>query len=198
MENMPAVEHEVRSMMGLPTTASVAGSSTEIPEFGARDVFGLSWKTLLGAYSCTECGRCTSVCPAHITGKKLSPRKIMMDIRDRTEEVADKIDSRAIQYISPEKRATENLMPSNFDDGKSLFDYITPEELHACTSCAACIEACPVMIDPLAPILEMRRYEILTEGSGAPDWLTMFNSLESNGSVWQMSTERQAWAKATD
>jgi heterodisulfide reductase subunit C len=196
IENMPAVEHEVRSMMGLPTTTTESQNGGEIPEFGARDIFDLSWKTIMDAYSCTECGRCTAVCPANITGKKLSPRKVMMDIRDRTEEVATKIDSGALQYVSADKRHAESHpSQTNFDDGKSLFDYITPEELHACTTCAACIEACPVMIDPLTPILEMRRHEILTQGSGAPDWLAMFNSLENTGSVWQMSAERQAWTK---
>ncbi len=194
MQRIPEIEHEVRSMLGLETGEVTSG--TDIPEFGAKDIFELSWKTLLDAYTCTECGRCTSVCPAHMTGKKLSPRKIMMDIRDRTEEVGHKLDSHALKYISEARRGDgKPLSPENFDDGKSLFDAITPEELHACTTCAACVEACPVMIDPLTPILEMRRYEILTQGSGAPDWVPMFNSLESTGAVWQMGTERQAWTE---
>lgn len=197
MRNIPEVEHEVRSMLGLSAEAGQSAAATEIPEFGAKDVFDLSWKTLLDAYSCTECGRCTAVCPANITGKKLSPRKVMMDIRDRTEEVSRKLDSKATQYINEAKQSEgAELSAQNFDDGQSLFDFITPEELHACTTCAACVEACPVMIDPLTPILEMRRYEILTLGTGAPDWLPMFNSLETTGAVWQMGEERQAWSKS--
>jgi Fe-S oxidoreductase len=101
-----------------------------------------------------------------------------------------------MQFIAKDKREPGvKLTRDNFDDGKSLFDYITPEELHACTTCNACVEECPVMIDPLTPILEMRRYEVLTQGTGAPDWLPMFNSLENTGAVWQMGSERQAWAK---
>ncbi len=193
MKNMPVIQHEVEGMLGLQQATSI-NQQSEIPEFGAKDIFGLSWKTILDAYSCTECGRCTAQCPAHITGKKLSPRKIMMDIRDRTEEVATKLDSNAMQFIAADKRTnSEVLSAANFDDGRSLFDYITPEEIHACTTCNACVEACPVLIDPLSPILEMRRYEILMQGGGSPDWLPMFNSLENNGAVWQMSAERQAW-----
>ena len=198
LKNIPEVEQEVRSMLGLAVAGEEAPGSTEIPVFGAKDVFDLSWKTLLDAYSCTECGRCTAVCPANITGKKLSPRKIMMDIRDRTEEIAGKLDSKAARYIAKEKQgAGVGLSVDNFDDGKSLFDYISAEELHACTTCAACVEACPVMIDPLTPIVEMRRYEILTEGAGAPDWLAMFNSLENSGAVWQMGTTRDAWTRSS-
>jgi len=193
MQNIPEVQHEVQHMLGLQP-ATIADQHAEIPEFGAQDVFGLSWKTLLDAYSCTECGRCTAECPAHITGKKLSPRKIMMDIRDRVEEVSKKLDSKAMQYIHVDKRGEGVfLSPTNFDDGRSLFDAITPEEIHACTACNACVEACPVLIDPLTPILEMRRYEILTQGGGAPGWLPMFNSLENSGAVWQMWMERQEW-----
>lgn len=193
MQNMPEIQKEVRAMLGIePLTAEPA--SNEIPEFGAKDVFGLSWKTLLDAYSCTECGRCTAECPANITGKVLSPRKIMMDIRDRTEEVAKKLDSGATYFIAADKRETEAVLSKqNFDDGRTLFDYITPEEIHACTSCNACVEACPVMIDPLTPILELRRYEILTQGSGPAEWLPMFNSLENTGAVWQMADARDAW-----
>lgn len=196
MRNIPEVEREVRSMLGMPSTEEAPAQGAEIPEFGAKDVFDLSWKTLMDAYSCTECGRCTAVCPANLTGKKLSPRKVMMDIRDRVEEVGAKLDTGALQYVTAAKRNGDvTLSPANFDDGQSLFDRITPEELHACTTCAACVEACPVMIDPLTPILEMRRHEILTQGTGSPDWLPMFNSLETNNSVWQMGEERQAWAK---
>lgn len=198
MSNMPDVQREVQGMLGIPSAESSASATqtTEVPEFGAKDIFHLSWKTIMDAYSCTECGRCTAECPANITGKKLSPRKIMMDIRDRTEEVAAKLDSGALQFVAVDKRTQDvQLSPANFDDGRSLFDYITPEEIHACTTCNACVEACPVLIDPLSPILEMRRYEILTQGTGSPDWLPMFNSLESTGAVWQMGTERVGWTK---
>ena len=169
--------------------------SEEIPEFGANDIFGLSRRTLLGAYACTECGRCTAQCPANLTGKKLSPRKVMMDIRDRTEEVADKLATGSKKYIKADAENSATLSVETFDDGKSLFDYITKEELHACTTCNACVEACPIMIDPLAPILEMRRYEILTLSEGPADWVPMFTSLENTGAVWQMGVDRDAWTK---
>lgn len=189
MENMPEVMNEVKSMLGLaPETAASNGG--ELPEFGANDIFALSWKNLLDAYTCTECGRCTAVCPANVTGKKLSPRKIVMDVRDRMEEVGRNIRSGDKQYAKdPEKP----LGKGNYQDGKTLFDYISREEIHACTTCNACVEACPVLIDPLDPILQLRRYEILTESAGPGDWLPMFNSLENNGAVWAMPVERDAW-----
>ncbi len=196
MQNMPAVMDEVKSMLGLSDAASAEG---DIPEFGAKDVMDLSWKNIMDAYTCTECGRCTSVCPANQTGKKLSPRKIMMDVRDRSEEVGRKLRSRSKDYIDTgQGEGNKALSKANFSDGQSLFDRITREELHACTTCNACVEACPVLINPLEIILEMRRYEILTEGGGPADWLPMFNSLENNGAVWQLATERDAWAKESD
>ncbi len=131
MENMPEIMNEVKSMMGIGDAEEEVDMGAELPEFGAKDVFGLSWKTLLDAYSCTECGRCTAQCPANITGKKLSPRKVMMDIRDRVDEVSETLSK------------SSEMTPETYDDGKSLFDYITPEELHACTTCQACVEACP-------------------------------------------------------
>lgn len=195
MDNMPEVMQEVRSMLGLAEETEMPADS-ELPEFGASDVFDLSWRTLLGAYSCTECGRCTAECPANLTGKKLSPRKVMMDIRDRVEEVATRLDSGAERYIREEmRRPGVHLTAANYHDGQSLFDRITPEELHACTTCNACVEACPIMIDPLSPILAMRRYEILTKSQGPADWMPMFTSLENTGSVWQMTDERVAWAQ---
>jgi ferredoxin len=136
MGNMPAIMNEVKSMMGIGEQNGEPDMSMEeeLPEFGSRDVFSLSWKNIMDAYSCTECGRCTAECPANITGKKLSPRKILMDIRDRAEEVGKKLDSGSDEYkVNPE----EALSKTNFDDGKSLFDYITREELHACTTCNA-------------------------------------------------------------
>nr|MBS0037958.1 (Fe-S)-binding protein [Saprospiraceae bacterium] len=194
MENMPEIMNEVKSMMGLTQEEEQSVDMEEIPEFGSKDIFDLDRINLLGAYSCTECGRCTAVCPAHITGKKLSPRKIVMDIRDRAEEVVAKLKSGNPEYIREDLRDKEKkLTAKNFDDGKSLFDYISPEELHACTTCNACVEACPVMIDPLEPILKMRRYEILTQSAGPSDWMPMFTSLENNGSPWQMSEARDAW-----
>jgi heterodisulfide reductase subunit C len=190
MENMPEVMNEVKNMLGLPVENGGSEVNMENLEFGANDVFSLSWKNVLDAYSCTECGRCTSVCPANLTGKKLSPRKIVMDIRDRAEEIGQKLDSKDAQYAKDKNQA---LSARNFDDGRSLFDYISREEIHACTTCNACVEACPVLINPLEPILKLRRYEILSLSEGPSEWLPMFNSLENNGAVWAMSTEREAW-----
>ncbi len=178
MENMPDIQREVRLMMGLDQPDPNA--STELPEFGANDVFSLSWRNVLQAYSCTECGRCTAACPANITGKKLSPRKIMMDVRDRAEEIGKTIDK-------------GQMAKGNYNDGKTLFDRITPEELHACTTCNACVEECPVLINPLDIILQMRRHEILTQSAGPGEWLPMFNAIENNGAAWAMSDERDAW-----
>ncbi len=179
MSAMPVIENEVRSMVGLDAKPINEPISEN---FGAKDIFDLSWRNLLEAYTCTECGRCTSVCPANLTGKKLSPRKIMMDIRDRTEEIGQKID-----------KANSNIDILQFEDGKSLFDKISREEIYACTSCNACVEACPVLINPLEPILELRRYDILMNSSGPNDWLPMFNSLENNQSVWAIAEPRTKW-----
>lgn len=178
MDNMPEIQKEVRIMMGLDQPD--AGGAGELPEFGANDVFSLSWKNVLDAYSCTECGRCTAACPANITGKKLSPRKIMMDVRDRAEEIGANL-------------AAGNGDKANYNDGKTLFDRITPEELHACTTCNACVEACPVLINPLDIILQMRRHEILSQSAGPAEWLPMFNAIENAGAAWAMSTNRDAW-----
>ena len=178
VDNMPEVQKEVRIMMGLDQPDP--NTPAELPEFGANDVFSLSWLNLLQAYSCTECGRCTAACPANLTGKKLSPRKVMMDVRDRAEEVGRLLESGQQQRDS-------------FADGKSLFDYISPEEIHACTTCNACVEACPVLINPLDIILQLRRHEILTQSAGPGDWLSMFNAIENNGAAWAMSEDRDAW-----
>jgi len=180
IENMPEIQKEVRIMMGLEQPD--ANAPAELPEFGANDVFSLGWTNILQAYSCTECGRCTAACPANITGKKLSPRKVMMDVRDRAEEVGQNIE-------------TGKYTRENYNDGKSLFDYITPEEIHACTTCNACVEACPVLINPLDIIIEMRRHEILTQSAGPTEWLPMFNAIENAGAAWQMPAERDAWRK---
>lgn len=194
MVNMPEVEKEVRSMMDPNAAFDESVMDEELPEFGAQDVPDMSWKNIMDAYTCTECGRCTAVCPANITGKKLSPRKIVMDIRDRATEIGEKLDSGKTEYIAEDKR-TEGavLTVDNFDDGKSLFDYITREEIHACTTCNACVEACPILINPLDPILRLRRYEILTESAGPSDWMPMFTSIENSGSVWAVSDDRDKW-----
>jgi ferredoxin len=180
MTNMPEIQGEVRAMMGLEPLPGATVSATGAFEFGANDVFTLGWKNLLQAYSCTECGRCTDACPANQTGKKLSPRKVMMDVRDRADEIGRAIDD-------------GKLDASTFNDGKSLFDRITPEEIHACTTCNACVEACPILINPLDIILQMRRHEILTQSAGPGDWLPMFNAIENTGAAWAMSESRDAW-----
>ena len=170
---------------GTTSTTSQEVSNIEeerLPKFGASDVFDLSWRHILSAYSCTECGRCTSVCPANITGKKLSPRKIMMDVRDRAEEVGRTLD------------ANPNMTKENYDDGKDLFSYITTEELQACTTCNACVEACPVMIAPLDIIQEMRRNLILDKAEAPEPWNVMFTNIENNGAPWQFSSSaRENW-----
>ncbi|MCP3930012.1 MAG: (Fe-S)-binding protein [Bacteroidetes bacterium] len=196
MENMPEIMNEVKSMMGLTEGEEEMPMEEELPEFGANDIFSLSWKNLLDAYTCTECGRCTANCPPNITGKKLSPRKVMMNVRDRVEEVSKNIDNNNLDFVKEELKAdAKKLTKENYDDGKSLFDYISAEELHACTTCNACVEQCPVLINPLDVILKMRRYEILTLSQGPADWLPMFNSIENSGSAWQIPQERDAWAK---
>ena len=150
-------------------------------KFGARDVSDLSWKSLLDAYTCTECGRCTEACPANQTGKLLSPRKIMMDTRDRMEEVGHKMDKNG-QFT---------------DDGKSLLhDYITAEELWACTSCQACVQVCPVLIHPLHIINQLKRYMALEESKQPAEWNGMYSNIENNFAPWKFSPdERDRWAE---
>jgi len=195
MENMPSIMNEVKSMMDPNAAFEEAPMDEELPTFGSNDVTNMSWKTILQAYTCTECGRCTSVCPANLTGKKLSPRKVMMDIRDRAEEIGKNIDSGDLQFVKEELKAEAKVLTkANYDDGKSLFDYISREELHACTTCNACVEACPVLINPLEPILKLRRYEILTESAGPSEWIPMFTSIENTGAVWQIPDDRDKWA----
>lgn len=179
MYNMPEVTTEVKSMLGIPVEGTPEPPK-EIGRFGAKDVNDLNWKNLMEAYSCTECGRCTSECPANLTGKKLSPRKIMMDTRDRLEEVG---------------RSMESGGPG-LGDGKSLLDdYITREELLACTSCNACVEACPVNIDPLSIILQMRRYTVMEESSAPASWNSMFSNMETSFAPWKFSpNDRFNWA----
>jgi heterodisulfide reductase subunit C len=176
INNMPVVTREVKSMLGLETIATSAG---EPGRFGAKDINDLSWNNLMAAYSCTECGRCTAECPANLTGKKLSPRKIMMDTRDRMEEVG-----RSIESGGP-----------GLNDGKTLLnDYITKEEINACTSCNACVEACPVMINPLEIILELRRYVAMEESGSPAQWNSMFQNIETNFAPWKFSAaDRANW-----
>ncbi len=191
--NMPEIQREVASMMNPEAAAPQTEPEAEL-SFGANDVTKLNWKNLLDAYTCTECGRCTSVCPANITGKKLSPRKIMMDTRDRMEEIGYNLDSGDTKFIAEEKRGDGIVLSKeNYSDGKSLFDYISREEIHACTTCNACVEACPVLINPLDIILQLRRHEILMESAGPSDWLPLFNSLENSQAAWAVSVERDGW-----
>lgn len=175
ISNMPAVTHEVKSMLGLP----VPETAPEVGRFGAKDVNDLTWKNLLDAYTCTECGRCTASCPANMTGKKLSPRKVMMDTRDRLEEVGNSLEKGG----------------QGLEDGKSLYgDYITAEELWACTSCNACAEACPVNINPLDIIVELRRYMAMEESNAPASWNAMFSNVENNMAPWKFSpSDRANW-----
>lgn len=177
--NMPVVTSEVKSMLGLSSTPSI--TPTEPGRFGAKDINDLGWNNLMAAYSCTECGRCTAECPANLTGKKLSPRKIMMDTRDRMEEVGKSLKAGGL----------------GLNDGKTLLnDYITKEEINACTSCNACVEACPVMINPLEIILELRRYVAMEESGSPAQWNSMFQNIETSFAPWKFSSaDRFNWAK---
>ena len=171
INNLNTVTNEVKLMMDPDMAFSnETTESEEIEKFGASDVMDLNKLQLLNAYSCTECGRCTSVCPANITGKKLSPRKIMMDTRDRIEEVGRNLDLNNGVFV---------------DDEKSLLnDYITKEELWACTSCNACVQECPISIDPLSIILDMRRYLVMEESSAPLELNNMMSNIENNGAPW--------------
>lgn len=175
--NMQSVTNEVKAMLDPSFTPPEA----EVSRFGAKDVNDLTWINLMNAYTCTECGRCTSVCPANITGKLLSPRKIMMDTRDRMEEVGKSLDKNG----------------PGFEDGKSLIDdYITREEIWACTSCNACVQACPINIDPLAIITDLRRYAVMEESQAPSSISAMLGNIENNGAPWKYSpADRLNWAK---
>jgi len=180
--NLEAVTNEVKLMLDPtadPFAAPVEGAA-EPMRFGAKDVTDLTWKNLLDAYTCTECGRCTSACPANQTGKLLSPRKIMMDTRDRLEVVGE----------------NRRKHGKDYDDGKSLlFDHISEEELWACTSCNACVQECPVNIDPLSIIVDLRRYLVMEESKMPTELTGMLTNIENNGAPWQFSpTDRMNWA----
>jgi len=180
MTNMPEIQKEVLYAMQ-PETLPTDASQDEHKKFGAKDVFDLSWKNLLDAYTCTECGRCTAACPANQTGKILSPRKIMMDTRDRIEEVGNNIDKNK----------------SFVDDGKTLLhDYISTEELWACTSCQACVQVCPVLIHPLHIINQLKRYLALEESNQPAEWNGMYSNIENNFAPWKFSPDdRDKWAE---
>ena len=181
LDNMAAVKKEVELMFdpAADPYAAPAEPQGEPSRFGAKDVTDLTWKQLMDSYTCTECGRCTDVCPANQTGKLLSPRKIMMDTRDRLTEVGKGIDKNG----------------KDFNDGKSLLrDYISEEELLACTSCNACTDACPVNNDPLSVIVDLRRYLIMEESKSPAEWAGIFTNIENNGAPWQFAqADRLKW-----
>jgi heterodisulfide reductase subunit C len=178
MHNMPNVQNEVKYMMQ-PELAPTGDAPPQ--KFGAKDIFDLSWKNLLDAYSCTECGRCSAACPANQTGKLLSPRKIMMSTRDRLEAVGKNISTNGAYK----------------DDGKQLLnDYITVEELRACTTCNACVEECPVSISPLDIIIELRRALIMEDSNAPQEWNAMFSNIENNFAPWKFSPDdRDKWVE---
>lgn len=183
LSNLPSVTKEIKLMMDPnadPYAASPDSSETSVERFGANDIFDLNRVQLLNAYSCTECGRCTAVCPASMTGKSLSPRKIMMKTRDRLEEVGRNINKNG-QFQ---------------DDGKRLlYDFISKEEILACTTCNACTEACPILIDPLSIIIDLRRYMVMEEASAPQEWNLMMTNIENNAAPWQYNqADRLNWA----
>ena len=184
LTNLSNVKTEVENMFDPnfdPYAAPPEGEAISEPErFGAKDVQDLTWKNLMEAYTCTECGRCSSACPANQTGKKLSPRKIMMDTRDRMVEVGE----------------NKRKHGKDYDDGQSLLgDYISEEELWACTSCNACVQECPVNIDPLSIIIDLRRYLVMEESKVPSELAGMLTNIENNGAPWQFSpSDRLNWA----
>ena len=177
--SLDSVTHEVKLMLGQPASGEAAPTNLR---FGAKDVMDLNWKNLLDAYSCTECGRCTDQCPANQTGRSLSPRKIMMDTRDRLEEVSVILSKNKGQFV---------------DDGQSLLDKISGEELRACTTCQACVEVCPMELSPLNIILELRRYQIMEMSDAPAAWNSMFSNIETNQAPWKFNpSDRMNWAKS--
>lgn len=179
MANMPSITNEIKLMLDPSASIEAPADGNEIGQFGAKDATDLTWKHLMDAYTCTECGRCTSSCPASITGKKLSPRKVVMDLRDRIEEVGLHVQKHGVDAA----------------DGKSLLDRTTAEELWACTTCNACVQECPVNIDPVAIILELRRYLVMEKAAAPGELNTTFSNIENNGAPWQFSNEdRMQWA----
>ncbi len=179
MENMESIQKEV--LYAMQPELAPTGEAATPQKFGAKDIMDLSWKNLMDAYSCTECGRCSAACPANQTGKLLSPRKIMMDTRDRMEDVG--------RNINKNKEFKE--------DGKSLLhDHISVEELRACTTCNACVQECPVSISPLDIILQLRRHLVMEESNAPQEWTTMFSNVENNFAPWKFSPdERDKWVE---
>lgn len=172
LPNMKAVTSEVKIMLGI--TQPDPNAPAEVPRFGVKDVEDMSWKHILNAYSCTECGRCTSQCPANLTGKKLSPRKIMMDVRDRADELG----------------AFKSAHGADQHDGKSLVDdFFSAEEINACTTCNACVEACPINLNPMEIIMDARRYKAMEESKGPAEWMAMYQNMETNFSPWKMPVQ---------
>ncbi len=179
LNNMASVTQEVTLM--LDPSAAVPEGYQPPTSFGVKDVTDLTWKNLMEAYTCTECGRCTSSCPQNQTGKLLSPRKIMMDTRDRLEEVGKNIDANKGTFV---------------DDNKNLHSYISEEELWACNTCNACVEACPVNINPMEIIVEMRRYKVMEQSSAPASINSMFSNIENNQAPWQFSPmDRANWTQ---
>ncbi len=179
LNNMASVTQEVTLM--LDPSAAVPEGYQPPTSFGVKDVTDLTWKNLMEAYTCTECGRCTSSCPQNQTGKLLSPRKIMMDTRDRLEEVGKNIDDNKGTFV---------------DDNKNLHSYISEEELWACNTCNACVEACPVNINPMEIIVEMRRYKVMEQSSAPASINSMFSNIENNQAPWQFSPmDRANWTQ---
>lgn len=179
LNNMASVTQEVKLMLD-PSAATPEGYQPPT-SFGVKDVQDLTWKNLMDAYTCTECGRCTSSCPQNITGKLLSPRKIVMNVRDRLEEVGKNMDANNGTFV---------------DDNKNLHSYITEEELWACNTCNACVEACPVNINPMEVIVEMRRFKVMEQSSAPGSLNNMFNNLENNQAPWQFSPmDRANWTQ---
>ena len=180
MENMQSVQNEV--LYAMQPELVPAGDNSPPKKFGAKDITDLSWRNLLDAYSCTECGRCSAACPATQTGKLLSPRKIMMDTRDRAEAIG---------------RALNKSNGTAPEDGRTLLhDYISVEELRACTTCNACVQECPVSISPLDIILQLRRYLVMEESNSPQEWAAMFSNVENNFAPWKFSPdERDKWAE---
>ena len=182
LDNLESVTNEVKMMLDPNADPFAAPAESEedeaLDKFGVEDITDLNWVQLLNAYTCTECGRCTSVCPANQTGKELSPRAIMMKTRDRAEEIGKNIDKNG-KFI---------------DDGKNLLETITTEELWACTSCNACVEECPVNIDPLSIIIDMRRFQVMEKSSASQELNSMMTNIENNGAPWQYNQmDRLNW-----
>jgi len=178
IDTMPSITREVKLMMDPSAIIPTVEETTEQFPFGVKDIKDLTWKNIMDAYTCTECGRCTSSCPANITGKKLSPRKILMDIRDHAE------------IVGRDKAKKKEIL----DGGKTLFDYITPEELWACTTCNACTQECPVNIDHVSIIVNMRRYLVMEKAAGPGELNSIFSNIENNGAPWQFSPDdRLLW-----